>query len=43
MPEKEPGFANLLALLNEANVCYVLIGGLAMMMHGSAHYSRCGY
>ncbi|MBB6050844.1 nucleotidyl transferase AbiEii/AbiGii toxin family protein [Armatimonas rosea] len=37
MPEKEPDFAALLQRLHEAGARFVLIGGLAMMSHGSAH------
>jgi predicted nucleotidyltransferase len=32
-----PDFQNILAVLEAAQVCFVLIGGLAMMVHGSAH------
>ena len=40
MPEKPPDFASVLAALNEAQVRFVLIGGLAMMSHGSAHITQ---
>lgn len=32
-----PDFSNVLAALDAAGVRYVLIGGLAMIVHGSAH------
>lgn len=37
MPEPLPDFPNILAALEAAQVRYVLIGGLAMVAHGSAH------
>lgn len=37
MPERELDFAALLQRLHEAGARFVLIGGLAMMSHGSAH------
>ena len=37
MPESEPDFAALLQQLHEVGARFVLIGGLAMMSHGSAH------
>jgi predicted nucleotidyltransferase len=40
VPEKEPEFAEILARLNAAGVRYVLIGGLAMILHGSAHITQ---
>jgi len=40
VPEKEPEFAEILARLNAAGVRYVLIGGLAMVLHGSAHITQ---
>ena len=40
MPESAPDFAEILRRLNENNVRYVLIGGLAMVAHGSAHITQ---
>ena len=40
MPETQPEFTELIARLNAANVRYVLIGGLAMILHGSAHITQ---
>jgi predicted nucleotidyltransferase len=40
VPEKPPDFASVLAALNEAQVRFVLIGGLAMVSHGSAHITQ---
>lgn len=37
MPESLPDFPNILAALEAAQVRFVLIGGLAMVAHGSAH------
>ncbi len=37
MPELLPDFPNILATLEAAQVRFVLIGGLAMVAHGSAH------
>ena len=37
MPEKLPDFGRLVAILSEARVRYVLIGGLAMRLQGCAH------
>ena len=37
MPELLPDFANVLAALEAAQVRFVLIGGLAMVAHGSVH------
>jgi predicted nucleotidyltransferase len=40
VPEPGSEFAEILRRLNENNVRYVLIGGLAMMLHGSAHITQ---
>ena len=37
MPASEPNFAALLQQLHSAGARFVLIGGLAMVSHGSAH------
>lgn len=40
VPESAPDFVEILRRLNESNVRYVLIGGLAMMLHGSANITQ---
>lgn len=40
MPENKTDFSAIVAALNAANVRYVLIGGLAMILHGSAHITQ---
>lgn len=40
MPESAPDFAEILRRLNERDVRYVLIGGLAMIAHGSSHITQ---
>ena len=40
MPETPLDFARVLAALNAGNVRYLLIGGLAMVSHGSAHVTQ---
>ena len=40
MQEQDPEFSELLARLHAAKVRYVLIGGLAMILHGSAHVTQ---
>ena len=40
MPEESTDFAGILALLHREGVRFVLIGGLAMMSHGSAHVTQ---
>ncbi len=37
MQDEITDFPSVLALLNESGLRYVLIGGLAMTAHGSAH------
>jgi predicted nucleotidyltransferase len=37
VPQVEPDFSTILRALDVAGVRYVLIGGLAMIAHGSAH------
>ena len=40
MPELLPDFVSVLVALNAARVRFVLIGGLAMVAHGSAHITE---
>ena len=42
MPEPASEFAEILRRLNDGRVRYVLIGGLAMVLHGSAHVTQDG-
>ena len=40
MLENKPDFAGVLAALTAADVRFVLVGGLAMVSHGSAHITQ---
>ena len=40
MPEQTPDFGSVLAALNAAQVRFLLVGGLAMVSHGSAHITQ---
>ena len=40
MPDKPPDFASVLTALSDGGVRFVLIGGLAMISHGSAHITQ---
>jgi hypothetical protein len=40
-PTMEPSFEKLLALLADAGVEFILVGGVAVTLHGYATLSRC--